>query len=263
MSRPKLTICQLDKVFKDEKRGDVAVLGGAKMEIYDKEFISIVGPSGCGKTTLLEIIAGIQKPTSGRIMIDGGEVNGPGLDRGMVFQEYALFPWQTIRKNVEFGPRIAGMAKSRRRQLAEELIQLVGLNGFGDHYPHEISGGMKQRAALARVLANEPDILLMDEPFAAIDAQMRETLNQQLLKIWHKKKKTVLFVTHSIREALFLADRIIIMSARPSRVFRTVTVDLPRPRNNQTRVSPEFHRQEDELRQMVWQAGNDINHEVE
>ncbi len=259
MPRQKLEICQLNKVFKDEKRGDTVVLGGVDLEIYDKEFLSIIGPSGCGKTTLLEIIAGFQKPTSGQIVIDGREVNGPGLDRGMVFQEYALFPWQTIQSNVEFGPRMRGIAKKRRRDIAENLLNLVGLQGFGDHYPHELSGGMKQRAALARALANEPDILLMDEPFAAIDAQMRETLNQQLLQVWRKKKKTVLFITHSIREALFLADRIVVMSTRPGKVLRVVPVDLPRPRDNHTRVAPEFHRQEDILREMVWQAGNSLD----
>jgi len=250
-----LEIRELKKVFEDKKRGDVVVLNGMNLEVGEKEFVSVIGPSGCGKTTFLQLLAGLEKPTSGEILVKRKEVDGPGLDRGIVFQEYALFPWRTVRGNVEFGPKMQGVRKNERHEITQKYIELVGLRGFEDHYPHEISGGMKQRAAIARALANNPDILLMDEPFAAVDAQRREILQQEMLQIWHQTQKTILFITHNIDEAIFLADKVIIMTARPARVKEVVPVELSRPRQRETRVCSEFHELEKYLRELLWEEG--------
>lgn len=254
----KLEIRKLRKVFEDLKRGNIPVLGGVDLAVKKKEFVSILGPSGCGKTTFLQIIAGLEQPTGGEILFEGKNNNSLEKKCGIVFQEYALFPWLTVRGNIEFGPKMHGIPKKERRQIAQNFIELVGLKGFEDHYPHEISGGMRQRVAIARALANDPDILLMDEPFAAVDAQLREILQQELLKIWQQTGKTILFVTHNIDEAIFLGDKIAVMTARPARIKEVVQVDLPRPRKQETRVSPRFYELDRYVRELVWEEAENM-----
>ncbi|MEA4924599.1 MAG: ABC transporter ATP-binding protein [Syntrophomonadaceae bacterium] len=212
-----------------EKR-DFTALENINLTVSKGEFLTIVGPSGCGKSTLLDIIAGLSKPNSGEIYIDNKRITKPDLDRGIVMQGYALFPWRTVRKNVEFGLEIKKVPKNQRKDISDKYIELVGLNDFEDRYPYELSGGMKQRVAIARALAYNPEVLLMDEPFAAVDAQTRETLQDELLRIWEETNKTIIFVTHSIDEAVALADRVAIMSASPGVIKEIVEVKLPRPR---------------------------------
>ena len=211
------------------------------LSIDKGEFICIVGPSGCGKSTLLDIISGLSKANSGNIIIDGNAVKGPALDRGFVMQGYALFPWRTIRKNVEFGLELKKTKKKDRKAISQEYIELVGLKGFEERYPHELSGGMRQRVAIARSLAYNPEVLLMDEPFAAVDAQTRETLQDELLRIWEKTNKTIIFVTHSIEEAVLLADRVVVLTKNPGTIKKVADINLPRPRDNaQMRISTDY-----------------------
>lgn len=194
------------------------------LDIKQGEFVSIVGPSGCGKSTLLDLIAGLTKPSAGQILLSGKQITQPGLDRGIVFQQYALYPWLTALENIEFGLAAKGVDKKTRRTKAQYYLQLVGLSGFEKHYPNELSGGMKQRVAIARSLAYEPEILLMDEPFAALDAQTRETLQEELLKIWQASQKTIVFITHSIDEAIYLSQRVAIMTSRPGRIKEIIEI---------------------------------------
>ena len=215
-------------------------LGGINLEVRDGEFFAIVGPSGCGKSTFLEIVAGLIRPTSGSIYIDGVRISGPDHNRGIVFQGYALFPWRTVMGNVAYGLEEKGVQGSEIEKICMDHISLVGLSGFENHYPHELSGGMKQRVAIARALAYDPDILLMDEPFAALDARTREILQDEVLRIWDTTKKTVLFVTHNIEEAVFLADRIAIMSGRPGVIKKIIDVPLSRPRQEEHRLTQDF-----------------------
>lgn len=196
------------------------------LDIAEGEFVALVGPSGSGKTTLLDLLAGLSVPTSGQVLIKGREVSGPGLDRGVVFQQYALFPWRTARSNVEFGLEGSGLSRRQRVARASEYLDLVGLSGFADRYPHELSGGMKQRVAIARSLAYKPAILLMDEPFAALDAQTRELLQDELLRIWRATGTTVVFITHSIEEAVYLGQRVVVLTSRPGRIKATVDIEL-------------------------------------
>jgi len=216
---------------------DLVAVKNLNFIVEDDEFVSLLGPSGCGKTTVLRLIAGLEKPTKGEIYENGKIVTGPGPDRGMVFQEFALFPWRTVIKNVEFGLEIKGLPKNERRKKALEYIDLVNLEGFEDAHPRELSGGMKQRVGIARALANEPDVLLMDEPFGSLDAQTRNIMQRELLGIWEKTGKTIIFVTHSVDEALFLSDRVIVLTARPASVKKEFKIDLPRPRD---RAGEEF-----------------------
>ncbi len=209
------------------------------LTVKQGEFLAIVGPSGCGKSTFLDMIAGLAKPSSGEIFIDNRKITGPALDRGIVLQGYALFPWRTVRKNVEFGLEIKKIPEKDRRDISQRYIELVGLKNFEERYPHELSGGMKQRVAIARALAYDPEVLLMDEPFAAVDAQTRETLQEELLRIWEQTKKTIVFVTHGIDEAVFLADRVAVMTANPGTIKDIITINLPRPRDG-IRSSAEF-----------------------
>jgi len=218
----------------------VRALEGIELEVQEGEFVSLLGPSGCGKSTLLNIIAGFQRPTGGRVLHEGVEVTSPDRRRTVVFQDYALFPWMTVQQNVEFGLKAQGAPAARRRDIARGFLALVHLVGFEERYPHEISGGMKQRAALARALAPNPDILLMDEPFGALDAQTRVLLQEEVARISAETKKTVLFVTHSIEEAVFLGDRVVVMSARPGRVRTISPVLLARPRTPAIRREPAF-----------------------
>ncbi|MDR3354352.1 MAG: ABC transporter ATP-binding protein [Synergistaceae bacterium] len=200
------------------------------LSVRDGEFVVVVGPSGCGKSTLLGILSGLFKANSGSIAIDGETVTGPALDRGFVMQNYALFPWRTVRKNVEFGLEIKKIPKRERLAISGTYIDMVGLSGFENRYPHELSGGMKQRVAIARALAYDPKVLLMDEPFAAVDAQTREKLQDELIRIWKKTSKTIIFVTHNIDEAVALADRVVVMTENPGTIKEIVPIDLPHPR---------------------------------
>ncbi|MDG6242840.1 MAG: ABC transporter ATP-binding protein [Methanolobus sp.] len=216
--------------FVKDKDTSTLALDNVSLEIDDKEFVCFIGPSGCGKTTLLRIMSGLDLPDEGEVYLDGKVIKGPGPDRGMVFQEYSLFPWKTVTDNVIFGPVMRGIKKKDALVDAEKYLELVGLTQFRNSYPYELSGGMKQRVAIARALANEPSVLLMDEPFGALDAQTRNILQQELLEIWQKKNITILFVTHSVDEAVFLADKIVLMSARPGKIKEIIPVEFPRPR---------------------------------
>ena len=210
------------------------------LAVADNDFICVLGPSGCGKSTLLRIVAGLDFPTTGRVLLDGVAVTGPGADRGMVFQSYTLFPWLTVTENICFGLREKGVPAAEQARLAAHYIARVGLEGFERHYPKMLSGGMQQRTALARALANEPKILLLDEPFGALDNQTRSLMQELLLGIWEAERKTVLFVTHDIDEAIFMANRVAVMTARPGRIKTDLAIDLPHPRHYTIKTSPEF-----------------------
>ena len=210
------------------------------LDVADNDFITILGPSGCGKSTLLRIVAGLDTPTVGRVLLDSQAVTGPGADRGMVFQSYTLFPWLTVRQNICFGLREKGMAPAQQYEIAARFIAEVGLTGFESHFPKQLSGGMQQRVALARALANDPKILLLDEPFGALDNQTRALMQELLLSIWELHKKTVLFVTHDIDEAIFMANRCAVFSARPGRIKNELQIDLPYPRHYTVKTTPRF-----------------------
>ena len=214
------------------------------LTVDDNDFITILGPSGCGKSTLLRIVAGLEQPSTGRVLLDGAPVSRPGPDRGMVFQSYTLFPWLTVRENIRFGALATP-------EIADALIGKVGLRGFENHYPKMLSGGMQQRTALARALANDPKILLLDEPFGALDNQTRALMQELLLGIWEADRKTVLFVTHDIDEAIFMANRVAVMSARPGRIKATLAIDLPHPRHYTMKTTPEFSRYKAEITEQI------------
>jgi len=252
MSIEKIRIDSISKSFSPKNKRDsgerfVAVTD-VNLSVQEGEFLSIVGPSGCGKSTLLDLLAGLEPATGGAIYINGKRVNGPDQEVGIVLQGYALFPWRTVRKNVEFGLEIKELDKKERHEVSQRFIELVGLTGFEDSYPHELSGGMRQRVAIARALAYDPEVLLMDEPFAAVDAQTREVLQEELLRIWEQTKKTIVFITHSIEEAIFLSDRIAVMSCNPGTVKEIIDVAIPRPRHAD-RSSQSFSR----LRYQLWE----------
>src|SRR6195952_1937657 len=218
--------------------GAVEALRGAELSVPAGEFVCLLGASGCGKSTLLRIVAGFEAPTAGTVLVHGQPVNGPGPGRGMVFQDYGLFPWLTVRENIGFGPKSRGRSRAEIRDTVERFVELVGLRTFADAYPHQLSGGMKQRVAIARVLANDAEVVLMDEPFGALDAMTRERLQDELVEIWSRTGLTVLFVPHSIEGAILLADRVVVMSPGPGRIDNEYTIDLPRPRDI---ASPEFN----------------------
>jgi NitT/TauT family transport system ATP-binding protein len=237
----KIQISGVGKTFPVRGGGAFTALSDIGLDIAEGEFVVVAGPSGCGKSTLLDLLGGLTRPTTGRILLDGDEVTGPALDRGIVFQQYALFPWRSALRNVEFGLEAKGLGRRQRSEVARHYLALVGLDGFEDRYPHELSGGMKQRVAIARSLAYDPDVLLMDEPFAALDAQTRELLQDELLRIWERTGKTVVFVTHGIDEAVYLGGRVAVLTSRPGRVKETVDIDLgPRHETEDLRSSPEF-----------------------
>ncbi|MHA3020098.1 ABC transporter ATP-binding protein [Mycobacterium sp. BMJ-28] len=226
---PKLSLRQVTKRF--TIRGEATpftAVSDITIDLAGGEFLVLVGPSGCGKSTLLDLLGGLTAPTSGEILLDGRPITGPGLDRGIVFQQYALLPWRTARKNIEFGLEAKGLRAAERRDRAEYYLNLVGLRSFGDRYPHELSGGMKQRVAIARSLAFDPEVLLMDEPFAALDAQTRESLQDELLRIWETTGKTILFITHGIDEAIYLGQRVAVLTSRPGRIKNIVDVEIDR-----------------------------------
>jgi ABC-type nitrate/sulfonate/bicarbonate transport system ATPase subunit len=243
-NKPKVQISGVSKRFTAE----TIALDRIDLDLAENSFTCLLGPSGCGKSTLLGMIAGFVTPSTGEVLVNGRKVTGAGADRGVVFQEYALFPWRTARDNVAFGPMIRRMSRAEQRATADRYLALVGLAGHGAKFPTELSGGMKQRVAIARALANNPSVLLMDEPFGALDAQTREILVEVLLRIWQQDRKTVVFVTHSISESIFLADRIVVMSTRPGGIKEVVDVALPYPRE---RTAPEFIALERRLKQLV------------
>ncbi|MGH7783993.1 MAG: ABC transporter ATP-binding protein, partial [Candidatus Binatia bacterium] len=236
--------------FRPRNRESVTALDNFSLEVGRGEFVSIVGPSGCGKSSFLNIVLGLIKTDRGEIQMNGVRITGPGQERAMVFQEFGLLPWRTVIANVELGLELKGIPPAQRTKQATELIKLVGLKDFESHYPHELSGGMKQRVGLARALATEPEVLLMDEPFAALDAQTRDLMQAELLQIWERTKKTVLFVTHSIEEAAYLSDRVIVMTARPGRTKDILKIDLPRPRDYEMRLTPEFN----DIKLRIWEV---------
>jgi len=235
-----LSIQGVSRTFTSAKGVATQALLPVDFEVRENDFVTILGPSGCGKSTLLRIVAGLDSPTSGRVLLDGRPVEGPGADRGMVFQSYTLFPWLTIEQNIRFGLRERGMPEAQQKERAAYFIAKVGLRGFEQHFPKQLSGGMQQRTAIARALANDPKTLLMDEPFGALDNQTRVLMQELLLGIWEAERKTVLFVTHDIDEAIFMANRVAVFSARPGRIKTELAVDLPHPRHYTIKTSPEF-----------------------
>lgn len=243
----KISLRGVGKVFRS--RGvDVAALSDVSLDVHSGQFLVLVGPSGCGKSTLLDLLAGLSRPTSGEVLLDGRPVTGPGLDRGVVFQQYALFPWRTAQANVEFGLEGKGIPRRERHERARGFLDLVGLYGFADRYPHELSGGMKQRVAIARSLAFDPDVLLMDEPFAALDAQTRDGLQDELLRIWERTGKTIVFITHGIDEAVYLGQRVAVMTSRPGRIKQIVDIALEsRTTTEDLRSDPAFTRYRHEI----------------
>ena len=237
-----VSIQDLGKAFPKEDGTATQALEGVTLEIRDEEFVCLVGPSGCGKTTLLRIIAGLETATTGSVTIDGRAVTGPDPKRGMVFQEYSLFPWRRVIDNVAFGLEMKGIAKEERRKTADHYIDMVGLSQFRDAYPYELSGGMRQRVAIARALANDPDVLLMDEPFGALDAQTRNRMQKELLSLQDETRQTIVFVTHSVDEAVYLADRIVVLSPRPGKVREVIDIPWPRPRDRTSTGFAEIRR---------------------
>ncbi len=229
----------LENICKEFQQREVSspALASINLEVAEREFTCVLGPSGCGKTTLLRIIAGLEKATSGNVILGGELITGPTLRMAMIFQDYSLFPWRTVIDNIAFGLEMKGIDEKERHEVAAHYLDLIGLSGFGGNFPYELSGGMRQRVAVARALAIDPSVLLMDEPFGALDAQTRNMLQKQLLEIWDKTKKTILFVTHSVDEAVFMADRIVVLTSRPGTIKEVVNIDLPRPRD---RTSQDF-----------------------
>lgn len=240
----------IDHVVKkfNGRNGEMVALNGVDMDIHENEFICVVGPSGCGKSTLLNIIGGLETPTEGKVLVDGAEVTGPGPDRGIVFQQYALFPWLTVEKNVQFGLKLQGKSKEEAEELAHKYLKMVDLEGFAKAYPKELSGGMKQRVAIARAYAVQPEVLLMDEPFGALDAQTRTQLQSELTRTWQEEKKTCFFITHDVEEAIILGTKVIVMSARPGRIKTVIDIDLPYPRTQDLKMQKEFL----DLKARIW-----------
>ena len=243
----KVKIDHVEKIY-DGRQGKMVALNGVDLDIYENEFICVVGPSGCGKSTLLNIIAGLLEPTSGAVYVHGKKVEGTGPERGVVFQQYALFPWLTVIKNVMFGLKLKGMPDDQAREIAMKYIKMVQLEDFVDAYPKELSGGMKQRVAIARAYAVQPEVLLMDEPFGALDAQTRTQLQAELTKTWQEEKKTCFFITHDVEEAIILATKVIVMSARPGRIKTIIDINLPYPRTQDLKMQKEFL----DLKAQIW-----------
>ncbi len=243
----KVKIDQVKRVF-NVRGNEVIALNGVDLDIMENEFVCVVGPSGCGKSTLLNMIAGLDKPSSGAIYMDGKEVDGPSPDRGVVFQQYALFPWLTVEKNVAFGLKLRGFDQETIERETKKYLEMVELTAFAKSYPKELSGGMKQRVAIARTYAVNPQVLLMDEPFGALDAQTRTQLQTELLKTWEKEQKTCFFITHDVEEAIILAQKVVIMSARPGRIKEVVEINIPHPRTQETKMTKEFL----DLKNYIW-----------
>jgi len=240
MKHSKLNVRGVERIFTGPKGEQTQALQPIHYQVEENDFITILGPSGCGKSTLLRIIAGLDTPTRGEIWLDGKSVEGPGADRGMVFQSYTLFPWLTVEENIRFGLQERGISAAQQKERSDYYIQQVGLRGFAQHYPRQLSGGMQQRTAIARALANDPKVLLMDEPFGALDNQTRVMMQELLLSVWEQSRKTVLFVTHDIDEAIFMANKVAIFSARPGRIKQEVAVNFNNGRDYTIKTSPEF-----------------------
>lgn len=251
----KISVRDVRKEF-DLGKEVFTALDGVSLDIADNEFITVVGPSGCGKSTLMNILAGLEQPTSGEALVDGRPVSGPGPDRGVIFQQYALFPWLTAQQNVEFGLSLQGIGKRERAATAARYLEMVGLADFARAYPKELSGGMKQRCAIARAYAVNPAILLMDEPFGALDALTRVQMQDNLLHTWEQERRTAVFITHDVDEAVYLANRVVVMSPHPGRVSEVIDVPLPYPRTDDLRLSPEFA----DLRARVWRGVHQFDH---
>jgi NitT/TauT family transport system ATP-binding protein len=245
-----LRVDRLSKVFNSHGRSTLA-LNDINFSTHRREFLCVIGPSGCGKSTLVRILAGLEEPTSGEVLLEGKPVTEPGTDRGMVFQGYTLFPWLTVKKNVMFGPQVNGHGRDEAEREAVQWLQLIGLEKFSDCYPNQLSGGMKQRVAIVRALANQPRILLMDEPFGALDAQTRCRMQAHLLEIWRKIDITIVFITHDLDEAIFLADRILVLSAHPGEVQELIEVPVPRPRSAAQMILPEFLATKAQLEELI------------
>jgi len=235
-----LSIQGVSRTFASHKGTQTQALLPVDFEVRENDFVTILGPSGCGKSTMLRIVAGLDFPTTGQVLLDGQAIDGPGADRGMVFQSYTLFPWLTVAQNIRFGLREKGVPEAVQKERSDYFIAKVGLRGFENHFPKQLSGGMQQRTAIARALANDPKILLMDEPFGALDNQTRVVMQELLLGIWEAERKTVMFVTHDIDEAIFMANRVAVFSARPGRIKADIPVNLPHPRHYTVKTSPEF-----------------------
>jgi len=251
MTTPALKIEDVDQVFESPNGRRVVALDGIDIDVEAGEFVSIVGASGSGKSTLLRIISGLLKPTGGQVLIDGQRVHGPGTDRALVFQRDCLLPWKTVIDNVAYGLTLRGVRIAEARRTVQRFIDVAGLGGFEHHYPHQLSGGMRQRANVARAMAVDPKILMLDEPFAALDSQTREIMQAELLRIWETTRKTVLMITHQIDEAVLLSDRVIVFSARPGKVRRSIPVPFERPRSLSLKRSPEFTALVDEIWQLI------------
>jgi len=252
-----LQVKNLNKEF-NSAQGKVTALKDISFETYKREFVCVIGPSGCGKSTLIRILAGLETPTSGQVLLDGNQVDGPSQERGMVFQGYTLFPWLTIKRNVMFGLEMAGHSRAGSEEQAYQWIDLVGLSKFADAYPHQLSGGMKQRVAIARALANQPRILLMDEPFGALDAQTRAKMQSYIHEIWKNIDVTILFITHDLDEAIYLADRILVLKAHPGEVNEVIEVPVPQPRSAEDLLSPEFLATKKRLEELIHPPEDDV-----
>lgn len=239
MTEVKIRAINITHIFKGKGR-EIEALEDLNLAVNDGEFVTVIGPSGCGKTTLIKIFAGLTIPTQGKILLDGKEVKGPGADRGMVFQQDAVFPWMTVEQNVEFGPLMRGISREKRDEIVKDIVKLVGLDGFEKFYPKELSGGMRKRVDLARAYASDPEVMLMDEPFGMLDSQTRSKMQDELAKIWGKRKKTVIFITHDLEEAIYLADRVVVLTARPGKIKKFFKINFPRPRSLELTISEEF-----------------------
>ncbi len=253
---PLIDAHKVKKVYADGQGKNIVALDDFSLQVEEKEFITIVGPSGCGKTTFLLLVAGLEQITSGVLLFDGHPIDGPDANQTIIFQEYVLFPWRTVAGNIEFGPEVKGVSKKKRREIIKNYVRLVGLEGFENSYPHELSGGMRQRVAIARALANEPKLLLMDEPFGSLDALTREAMQVELLRIWQENRCTVLFVTHSIEEAVFLSDRLVVMSHRPGRVKKIFPIPFGRPRKREIITSTDFVALAAEVKRLILEEEN-------
>lgn len=243
----KIRIEHLRFSYPDKQAGWVDVIDDLNLAVYDHEFLAVVGASGCGKTTLLNIIAGLLPPTDGKVLLNDREITGPGLDRTVVFQDDAVFPWYTVRGNVEYGLKIARTGREERERRVAHSLKLVGLTGSESLYPRQLSGGMRKRVDVARAITTRPEVLMMDEPFAALDVMTKESLQEQFLEIWNETRMTVVFVTHDLEEALFMADRVVVMASHPGRIARTVDVPFARPRSKDLKTTPEFQAMRREL----------------
>ncbi|MEW6163237.1 MAG: ABC transporter ATP-binding protein [Nitrospirota bacterium] len=253
---PLIDVHKVRKVYANGQGKNTVALDDFSLQVEEKEFITIVGPSGCGKTTFLLLVAGLEQITSGVLLFDGHPIDGPDANQTIIFQEYVLFPWRTVAGNIEFGPEVKGISKRKRREIIKNYVRLVGLEGFENRYPHELSGGMRQRVAIARALANEPKLLLMDEPFGSLDALTREAMQVELLRIWQENRCTVLFVTHSIEEAVFLSDRLVVVSSQPGRVKKIFHIPFGRPRKREIITSTDFVALAAEVKGLILEEEN-------